>query len=253
MEQKILQRALVVGEDPHKLLYPLSVECKAEEPYLKYKKEKANYLFEKAKRVAKVMSENSELTMKERMSAKALLKKYENMTAKEYFLSLADGMILKDGDIYSDMNPDPKFLYYNKVFKENLCSIPFKTLDGKETYQARMKDIDWSEMHMKNEHIYRRAWELVVEKDTPKNEEEEQIFNAMQYRTEYFKKFETKERYVIFSSAFWMDAYLDENIGWVTLEDGESDIDWANSFYESFVTQIPEDALLTIVEYKPLP
>ena len=81
----------------------------------------------------------------------------------------------------------------------------------------------------------------------PQNEYEQQIFDNMQDKKSYFKKFETKENYVASNTAFWGYAFVSDMTGWLDA-DGKDQFTWMKTFYDMFIKNLPDDTLLTIYE-----
>jgi hypothetical protein len=72
----------------------------------------------------------------------------------------------------------------------------------------------------------------------------------MKDKETYFKKFETKENYVISNTAFWGYAFLSEKTGWVDASDTNDQFVWMSEYYNMFIKNLPDDTLLTIYECK---
>jgi hypothetical protein len=72
----------------------------------------------------------------------------------------------------------------------------------------------------------------------------------MKDKETYFKKFETKENYVVSNTAFWGYAFLSEKTGWVDASDTKDQFVWMAEYYNMFIKNLPEDTLLTIYECK---
>ena len=125
--------------------------------------------------------------------------------------------------------------------------VPFITLDGNEVFQARKKDIDWNRIHLFGQEIYRRAWEMVMEKSEPMTDQEKNIFENMKNRTAYFEKFKDKKRYVTYATAFWGYAFVDDN-KWIDMDSEKDGYDWVSNFYERFIVPLDDNTLLTIYE-----
>lgn len=149
------------------------------------------------------------------------------------------------GDIMTNKNIDGKYSYCNigKIF-----SIPFLTKSGVEVFQSKKNDIDWNVVHLSGGHIYGRVWEMVMENSKPNDEHEEILYNNMKDKIEYFKKFETKENYIISNTAFWGYAFLSEKTGWVEINDTDDQFEWMKNFYDIFIKNLSDDTLLTIYE-----
>ena len=122
-------------------------------------------------------------------------------------------------------------------------------MDGREVFQARKKDVDWSKMHLNSKKVYENAWDMVIGKKKPKTDEEKIIYENMRNRVEYFRLFETKDNYVMQSTAFWAYAFVDEN-NWYELDETTSQFEWVKNFYDRFIKPLDGNTLLTIFECK---
>lgn len=242
---------LVVGDDYKEILYPYSLEKKVDK-YIKYRRKDAGKLRKNTVSLYKAILDNGNLEGVSNEEIKRLYFKYKNMSDFDYYKEITTGCIFDDDslDAYSIENPDAKFSAYVENFKNNHFSLPFILNDGTETYQAKKGDIDWAKIHMYNTFPYERAWEMVVDGDEPNNEEEQMIYDNMKPRLEYFSNFNSEDEYVSYSCSFWEYAYVDKVNGWINLDYSISDIDWVNNFYEKYIVPLPDDAMLTIVEYR---
>ena len=61
--------------------------------------------------------------------------------------------------------------------------------------------------------------------------------------------FETKDNYVMQSTAFWAYAFVDEN-KWTELDETTSQFEWVKNFYDRFIKPLDDNTLLTILECK---
>lgn len=249
MENKKSQffSVLCVGDAPEELMkqYDLNAKC---EPYVKYKFLDAEKYKNTAVKIQEQLVENFdklglEESLKEVLAER--IRAIKTMSTFDYYRELTEGMYYDtNGNALCDINP---------LGKWKTCSIgkhfalPFKTLDGAETYSALKRDIDWSEMHLANQGVYAAAWETVVEGRAPDTKEELTVYNAMKDRLKYFSNFKTKEDYVAYSTSYWNYAYVDEQQGWVDME-GKDNMEWINTFFERFITPLGEDVKLTVFE-----
>lgn len=237
---------IVAGDNPEELMkeYDKNTEV---EPYIVYKYEDAELLKDRYITVCKALLENGNLNEDEKKDMIITIDEIENTDVDDFYFDYTQDYFLdpKTGDAMSNKNKNGKWSSYRLG---QLFSIPFSTLDGKETYQARKKDIDWSKMHLDGKEIYERAWELVMDKRPPKNKHEEQIYENMKNRTGYFEKFGTKENYVVNSTAFWGYAFLSKETGWMELEDNMNQFEWVSNYYDEFIKPLDENTLLTIYE-----
>jgi hypothetical protein len=239
---------MVVGDNPDELMarYDMSREV---EPYVKFKYKDREKMQKNAIKVMKEIVANPKLfnmTDFQSDAFKNQLAKIEALTPFEYYSMVTAGLYYnEDGDAMSDENEEGKWRTYR--LGKNF-SVPLKLLDGTETYQARNKDIDWSEMHMTNDMVYRRVWRMVVEKDEPQNEEERAIYENMRDKDNYFSNFDNEDDYATYNTSYWNFAYLDKD-GWKALdEDGVEQFEWISKYYYRFVENLDPDALVTIYE-----
>lgn len=236
---------IVAGENPEELIKPYDNNIVVDE-YIVYKFKDAHKMRENRINICKqIVDSNVNYGVKSFYQEE--LENLLNMSDEDAYFYLTE---LYDYDennnAISTENPDGHYSFYQKG---KLFSVPFVTYDGKEVFQARKKDIDWSKMHLNNTEIYRIAWEMVMEDRKPSNDYEEKIYINMKERKAYFRNFETKENYVLHSTAFWAYAFVDKN-GWKELEEDKNQFDWVANFYENFIVPLPDDTLLTIYECK---
>ena len=238
--------AIVAGDNPEALMIPYD-SMKEVEPYVVYKYADALTIKEKYLAMYEAILNGSELNDKEKEEVMEDYREMKDESPVELFYDITEGYEYDEetGDAISRKNPNGKWKSFNlgKVF-----SVPFVTLDGKETYQAKKSEIKWDSVHLNGQEVYRRAWEMVMEGSAPENETETLIYENMKNRTAYFQKFGTKENYVVSSTAFWGYAFLSEKTGWVELEDNQDQFDWVSKFYDRFIKPLPENTKLTIFE-----
>ena len=238
--------AIVAGDNPEALMIPYD-SMKEVEPYVVYKFADALTIKEKYLAMYEAILNGSELNETEKEEVREDYREMKDESPVELFYDITDGYEYDDetGDAISRKNPNGKWKSFclGKVF-----SVPFVTLDGKETYQAKKSEIKWDAVHLNGQEVYRRAWEMVMEGSKPENETETLIYENMKNRTAYFQKFGTKENYVVSSTAFWGYAFVSEKTGWVELEDNQDQFDWVSKFYDRFIKPLPENTKLTIFE-----
>ena len=239
---------IVVGEEPDKLMsiYNKNIPGIPRVIY-KYKD------VEKIKKMYLNMYNNmlKDVTfIGEKQNIQDIIKEINEISNDEFFEQLCDGndsywFDEETGDIMSDENENGKWASYQlgKAF-----SIPFLTKDGREVFQAKKNEIDWDSIHLSGKRLYERVWEMCMEGSVPNDEHEKVLFDNMKDKVTYFKKFETKENYVISNTAFWGYAFLSDTTGWIDAEDEENQFTWMSNFYDVFIKLLPEDSLLTIYE-----
>lgn len=179
---------------------------------------------------------------------KTAIEDFQEMDDNEFYNYITNEEALEvdkeTGDAYSRKNENGKWSSYaiGKLF-----SIPFLLKDGREVFQAKKGEIDWEHIHLSGKDIYERAWEMVMEASEPQNDYEATIYDNMKDKRAYFEKFETKENYVISSTAFWGYAFVSEKTGWLDASE-EDQFAWMKNFYDLFIKNLDDDTLLTIFE-----
>ena len=239
---------LVAGDNPEKLMKKYDKKLKTKEPYIVYKVKDAEFLKAKAIDVYNAILFSNDYTQAEKEYYKELRKDAMESDAEDFFFEVLTTEFDHDeeGNAISTENKNGKYSFYQDG---KLFSIPFITKDGREVFQAKKGEINWKLMHMNNKEVYEIAWDMVMGGKEPKTEQEKLIYENMKNRTAYFKSFGTKENYVVQSTAFWAYAFVDEK-GWKELEEGKSQFDWVNDFYDKFIKPMKDDTLLTIYECK---
>ena len=240
---------IVAGDNPDELMKEFDKK-KEVEPYLVYKYKDAHKIRKKYLDMYEGVLNNEELLKDyDEEGLREVIDDLRDMTDNEFYGQLVEGLKVDEvtGDAFSTANKDGKWTYYSigKLF-----SIPFLTKDGRETFKAKKGEIDWDKIHLANQDVYRRAWEMVMEGSKPANGVEEQIYHNMYDKTTYFKKFETKENYVISNTAFWGYAFVSDTTGWVEAGDDVDQFTWMTNYYDTFIKNLPDDTLLTIFECK---
>ena len=236
--------AIVAGDEPEVLMSPFDKNIETE-PRIIYRFNDAEKLRQQYIQVYEAIIKNSEEGFVKE-DAKDVLETIKSRSAGEFYLDLTEDYEHdpETGDAISKENPIGKWSSYRLG---KLFSVPFVLNDGKEVFQAKKEDIDWSVMHLHGGEIYERAWEMVMEGSEPKTDYEKQIYTNMKARTAYFEKFGTKENYVIGNTAFWGYAFVSKG-GWIELEDDMDQFKWVREFYDRFIDPLPDDTLLTIYE-----
>jgi hypothetical protein len=239
--------AIVAGDNPEVLMSPFDKNLESEEPQIVYHYKDAEALRNEYIRIYKAITTNDNIPegpFKE--DAKDKLAVIENQTVDDFYydLTMEYEHDEETGDALSRENLDGKWTSYRLG---KLFSVPFVLKDGREVFQAKKGDINWSLMHLHGGEIYQRAWEMVMEGSEPQNDYEKQIYTNMKNRTVYFEKFGTKENYVLGNTAFWGYAFVSEN-GWLELEENMDQFVWVGNFYNTFIEPLSDDTLLTIYE-----
>jgi hypothetical protein len=237
----------VAGDNPDELMKPYD-RRNEEEPYVKYHFKDARKIKEKYIELYEGILNNDNETV-DKDALREIVEDLKDMSVEEFYEELTEGLTIDDetGDAISTENREGRFNYYElgKWF-----SIPFLLKDGREVFQAKKSEIDWNRLHLGGGDIYKRAWEMVMDDSEPTNDYEKTIYENMKDKISYFKKFETKENYVISNTAFWGYAFVSEKQGWMDASEAESQFTWMSCFYDMFIDKLPDDTMLTIYECK---
>lgn len=246
MERSFFE-VIIAGENPSNIIKPYNKNILSENPVIVYKFEDAEYLKAKHIDFYNGLIYSGKFTEDEIDELKETRDEIMHTSAEDFFYDLASEYdIDDDGNAVTNKNINGKYTFYQNG---KLFSVPFITLEGKEVFQARKKDINWSKMHLNGKGVYESAWDMIMGKKKPKTDEEKIIYENMKNRSEYFRSFKTKENYVTQCTAFWAYAFVDEN-GWTELDETISQFEWVSNFYERFIKPLPENTLLTIIECK---
>lgn len=240
---------MVVGNNPNEIIEKYSMEHKVE-PYIKYKYlEAKKYQTTAIKIMSKMLDEHEKIgiTPSTKEALEFRLKTLKSLSPFDYYRELTDGMYYdENGNALSEENPNGH--YVTCKLARNFA-LPLKLKDGRETYSALNKDIDWDSMNGVDAEFYKAAWEVVMEGRQPNNENEEKIYNSMKDKTAYFSKFETKEKYATYCSSYWNYAFVNED-GWFDMDNtfNGDEMKWINNFYKTYVENLDPNALITIFE-----
>jgi hypothetical protein len=237
---------IVAGDNPEELMTEYD-KNKTVEPYVVYTREGIPRLKELfIDEYTKALEENT-LNESQEEYVKSMIQDLAEMDDDEFFYELVtnDNLTIgEDGNAYSDKN---KWGKWSSHSIGKLFSVPFVLKDGREVFQAKKSEIDWSVVHLSGGEIYARAWEMVMEESKPQNDYEETIYKNMHDKQAYFEKFETKDNYVASNTAFWGYAFLSDKTGWRDA-DNEEQFSWMKNFYDMFIKNLDDDTLLTIYE-----
>lgn len=241
---------LVIGKEPEKLMERYSKALKVK-PYVKYKYLDAEKMKDNAiKMLTEITNTPEKLTLNKFQVDyfKERLKAISSMSSFEYYRTITDGLYYdENGDALSEENPDGKWDTY--ALGKNF-SYPFKLADGKESYQARVGEIDWNRMHMNPDvvKLFETIWALVVDDDDPSNDDEEILKKNWATKKNYLSNFKSVDDFVSHNCAYWNYAVLSDK-GWVDVDDDGNESSWINNFFERFITPLEDGELLTIYEY----
>ena len=237
---------MVVGDNPEVILEKYNMNKKVE-PYIKFKFLQAEKYKEAAIKATEKIIEDASISMITPSIKSALeenVKQLKAMPTFDYYRKITEGMYYdENGNALSEKNPEGKWktAHIGRNF-----SLPLILKDGNESYSAKCSEVNWDAMNLKNQEIYRSAWEVVVEGREPVTEDERTILKSMGDKQVYFSKFPNKEAYVNHSTAYWNFAYVDEN-GWVDMSD-DNEQHWISTFFDRFVRNIKDDEKVSIYE-----
>lgn len=203
------------------------------------------------------------LTSKQRDDYKDEYLRLKNLSTLDYFDEQTADCLFDEntGEAITDINPNAHYQYercqqhrLEVTGEEGDFSDPFPLKDGTKSYSAKFNDIDWKQIHH-NEHkinISKRVWELAVEDDVPKNEQEEELKSLMMKRKTYFDNFKNCDEFVKHSTSLWYWGVATEE-SYTEIDHTISDYDWIVNFYDRFIEPlIKTNDLITIYEVKGL-
>jgi hypothetical protein len=236
---------MVIGENPNEQMEKYNASKKITK-YIKYKIDDAAFLKNKALITVKAMINE----MKDLPHAVDYLENHladiEEMTDVQYFSLLTTNLEHdEEGNAWDDQNPIGKWGIYNTPLTN---TIPLPKHNGEEVFQAMKNEIDWNKIHLANQELYKRTWEIIIDGDKPINDVEKTIYSSMKDKEEYVKAYKTKENYVIFNTAYWNYAVI-KNGEWIDAENKNIN-KWVSEFYDTFIKDIPNDELITLYEYQ---
>lgn len=259
MAQSSFHTILVIGDKPESLLIEYSLSTVVPK-YLKVKRDDAKKLLNKHIKAIKSLLDNKNLKLTDNQKEyfKELYLSLQETDEFDYFLDITKGCIYDEetGDAYTTENNKAKYQMY--YIGENLhFAEPFKTIDGEETYNSKIENIAWDEMHMnlKKVALCQRVWQLLVEKEDANDEAETKLIEAWTPRIDYFLNFSDCDEYVKHTCSFWHYGVIKRT------EDGSifnevdytiSDKEWVSTFYDKYIKNLPPDTLLTICEVRKL-
>ena len=238
---------IVAGDNPDELMKPYD-RREEEEPYVRYHYKDAAKIKEKYIELYEGILNSDEETI-DKEELEDIIYDLKEMSVEEFYEELTEGLTIDDetGDAISTENRQGMFSYYELG---KWLSVPFLLKGGREVFQAKKYDINWDKIHLGGGDIYRKTWEMVMEGVEPSTDYEKTIYDNMKDKETYFKKFETKENYVVSNTAFWGYAFLSEKTGWVDASDTNDQFVWMSEYYNMFIKNLPDDTLLTIYECK---
>ena len=141
----------------------------------------------------------------------ARLDRLKNMSDLDYYLELTYGMDYdKDYNAITDENDEGRWETIRKLNDGDTSFYPLKLKDGKETFSAVNKDVDWKATNMPEDKVelYNLTWDIIVEGKNPTNEREEELLKAMSGKMDYLINLQTKDRFVKYSTRMQRLPYL---------------------------------------------
>lgn len=192
-----------------------------------------------------------ELNRKIRTMVQSRYDKLKALSDDEFWDEITFGFDMsEDGETATLVEPGK----YEVITRAKYFAMPFIDRDGKEVYQALMRDINWRATDGEGAEKYISAWETVIDGRKPKDKNEAQIFNVMKGHKQYILGFGTKDNYVESSTKFWTYSVLKDGV-WTDLDDSsdEHQFDWVHKYYRRFISGLDGDTLLTLYEYKTNP
>lgn len=262
MSKITFRTVLVVGNNADELIKKYDLDTKVE-PYVKLKRSDAGKVQKShLKFIDSILtSDKIVLTERQREVYKNIYLDIKDMDEAEYFEQATRGCTYdpNNGDAISTVNPNAFYQHamnpqkrLDATGEEHDFANPFILLpeEGEEegeiiSYTAKKSEIDWKRMHMWNVALYEKAWDLCVNDEEPKNEQEKTIKDNMCQRIDYFDNFDSKEDYVNHSCSFWCYGYLDDK-GYKELDHTISDKEWVKTFYDRFINPLKDDDILSL-------
>lgn len=238
---------LVVGDNPNELMskYDMNLEV---EKYMKYEYLKAEDMKNNSiKILTEIVESPKEFNLNSYQidSLKDKIKTLTSMSNFEYYSNITSGMYYdKEGNAWTTENPNGK---WNTAKMGDYFSLPLILKDGSTAHQARYKDVDWDKMHMQNTHVYEIIWDMIKNGREPLTDKEKLLYENFTSKDNYFSRFKDVDEFIVHNCAYWNYAFLDEH-GWKDLDDGGSDVEWVATYFDKFVSNIDENALVTIFE-----
>lgn len=256
MAQSKYRTILVAGDNPEEVLKKYSSTTKVER-YLKFKRDDAPKLLERHIRSIREILDNDEIVSNISDNVKEYLKElYLSLTDTDefdYYLDITKGCYYDEetGDAYSTENPNAKYAFY-KLGNIHLGE-PFILNNGDESFIAKIKDINWDELHMNKTKaaLCKRVWQLIVEEDAPNDENEEKMVNNWNERKQYFLNFNTCDEYIKHTCSFWHYAFATDD-KYEQIDYTISDKDWVANYYDKFIKNLNPETQLTICEVRML-
>lgn len=255
---------LVIGDNPDEIVKKYSADTKLPK-HVKVKFSDANKKRLEQLRFMEKLFENKFIYLTEEQYDyyKEMYLRFKKMDDVEFFKELTNGCEYdpETGDALTEENENAFYKYercqqhrLEVTGEEGDFSDPFPLKNGGKSYSAHFDDIDWKKIH-KNAakvELNKRVWELVVEDDKPRNNDEEVIKNRMVNRYGYFGNFKTKEEFVEHSTSLWYWGVATDK-WYKEVNYKVSDYNWITRFYNRFIRDLKKtNPLITIYEVHSL-
>lgn len=245
---------MCVGDDPMGIMSRYDRNRKVEE-HVKYMFEDAGRYRDAAILTLRKMLENRDKFPSKGDDyfeiMKLRLENLKRMSDLDYYLEMTEGMNYdENNNALTDENEEGKWNKCRILEFEDNSYYPLELKDGTRSSSGVNGNILWGNVHMPQSEVqvYSVTWDMVVDGKKPENKTEETIFGVMYDKKDYLLGFGTKEIYVKYSTAFWRNAFVDEN-GWhdVTTNSHGDHKDWILNFYDRFVKGLSPDDKVTIL------
>jgi hypothetical protein len=166
--------------------------------------------------------------------------------------------ITENGSVLSTYNPKSKWDWYQIGGR---WSGMLKLKNSVEHVDsANMDAIDWEALHLPSSEIKKleRKYLLLTKEVEPVTEEEKEMANNLFYKPGYYiERYGTPEAYAIANSSFhtfailkdgeWFEEGEMEMFG-SSSETPEEGLRWETDFYKTFIENLPDDEIITIVD-----
>lgn len=232
---------LVIGKNPDKIMEKYCMDFEVE-PYILYRFDEHEKLYNEKLLLYKTVleSKDNSFDVETIKQASLVYKKLKEVTPFEYYQELIKYYnIDENGNALTTENP------YGKWEIKQL--YPCLMIGNDEVSQANIKEINWEELHLKENKLglYKRTWELCFEKQEPEDDLDKILIQNMGGASlSYFERFNDKEEYAKYNTSFGFYAIATDK-KWEELQPGESEFDWYINFYDKFIKKLKPTTLLT--------
>lgn len=248
MQSKMFS-ALIIGENAEERIKKFNINEDCEPRVVFYFKDK-DKLYNNYLKTLKAVIDMGNIPI-DGVDKEEITKRYteiKNMTPFQFYLQLSQDLNYyfddKTGNAMTIKKENGWSSYKTKGFFIN----PFILTDTTETFSAIKKDIDWEFMGHKDEkETYKVVWETVIEHILPHNDIEQELYENMKDKTKYLETFQSKENYILFNTAFWTHAVIDENDTWHEVK-FENQSEWIITFFNKWIMPLEDNTKLTLFE-----